>query len=75
MEVNVRRLISPAVLDLVIGRSIPVGPKIDEEAAWREYRRNYSDRRYAISKRQLPKKVLRRHRLANVESDLGRCRE
>jgi hypothetical protein len=34
MEVNVRRLISPAVLDLVTGRSIPVGPEIDEEAAW-----------------------------------------
>jgi hypothetical protein len=75
MEVNIRRLISPAVLDLVTGRSIPVGPEIDEEAAWREYRRNYPDRRYAISKRQLPKKVLRRHRLANVQSDLGRCRE
>jgi hypothetical protein len=68
MEVNVRRLISPAVLDLETGGSIPVGPEIDEEAAWCEYRRSHPDRRYAISKRQMPKKELRRHGLANVDS-------
>jgi hypothetical protein len=68
MEVNVHRLISPAVLDVVTGRSIPVGPEIDEETAWREYQRGYPDRRYAISKRQVPKKELRRHGLANVDS-------
>ncbi len=69
MEMNVRRLITPPVLDLVTGRSIPVGPEIDEEGAWREYGRNHPDRHYAISKRQLPKKELLRHGLANIESD------
>jgi hypothetical protein len=69
MRVNVRRLISPAVFDLVTGRSIPLGPQADEELAWRDYRRNYPDRRYATAKRQLSKKELRRRGLANVEDD------
>jgi len=65
MELNVRRLITPWVLDVMSGKSIPAGPEIDEESAWREYRRNYPDRHYAVSKRQLSKKVLRRDALAN----------
>ena len=69
IEVNIRRLVTPAVLDLVTGRSIPTGPDVDEEAAWREYRRSYPDPRYAIGKRQLSRKELRRHGLANVEID------
>lgn len=65
MELNVRRLITLRVLDIVSGQSIPAGPEIDEESAWREYRRNYPDRRHAVSKQQLSKKMLRRYALAN----------
>lgn len=66
MEVNVRRLATPPVFDVAAGRWIPVGPEIDEEAAWRQYRRDHPDRCYAVRKRQLSKKELRRHSLANA---------
>lgn len=65
VELNVRRLITPRGLDVLSGQSIPAGPEIDEESAWREYRRRYPDRRYAISKQQLSKKALRRYALVN----------
>jgi hypothetical protein len=67
MEMCVRRLVTPAVLDRATGKSIPVGPEIDQEAAWREYRRKYPDRHYAVSKRQLSKAKLRRYGLGNVK--------
>jgi hypothetical protein len=65
MEMTVRRLVTPSVIDCTTGRSIPAGPEIDEESAWKEYRRSYPHRRYAVSKRQLSRKELRRHGVAN----------
>ena len=61
MEMTVRRLVTRSVIDCTTGRSIPAGPEIDEEPAWKEYRRSHPDRRYAVSKRQLSRKQLRRH--------------
>lgn len=68
-EVSAGRLITPGVIDVVTGRAIPAGPQIDEEGAWRAYRRDYPDRRYAVSKRQISRKELRRHGLANTAND------
>jgi hypothetical protein len=67
MEMRVRRLVTPSVVDRATGKSIPVGPETDQEAAWREYRRKYPDRLHAISKRQLSHRELRRNGLANIE--------
>jgi hypothetical protein len=69
IEINVRRLASPAVIDCVTGRSVPPGPEIDEVAAWQRYRQEHPDRRYAVGKRQLAAKELRRHGLANATGD------
>jgi hypothetical protein len=69
MEVTTRRLVTTPVRDMVTGKSIPVGPQVDDADAWRGYRRNYPDRRYAISRRQLSGKELRRHGLANLDLD------
>jgi hypothetical protein len=65
MQMTVRRLASADVLDVVSGRHVPLGPAIDEERAWTEYRRAYPDRRYAIAKRALARSELRRHGLSN----------
>jgi hypothetical protein len=65
MEVTRRRLVSPPVFDVARRRLIALGPAIDEEAAWRHYRREHPDRRYAVTKRQLSGKALRRHGLGN----------
>jgi hypothetical protein len=69
MGIAVRRLTSPAVFDVASGRSIPVGPVVDTEIAWAEYRRDHPGRRYAVAKRQLSRKELRRHRLTNQIDD------
>jgi hypothetical protein len=66
MEVTIRRLATPAVRDTVSGQAIPAGPDVDEDAAWRDYRRSHPDRRYAVGKRQLARGELRRHGLANA---------
>jgi hypothetical protein len=66
MELTVRRLATPAVWDVVSGALVPVGPEIDEERAWDEYRRVHPDRRYAVSKRALSRWELRRHALSNL---------
>ena len=41
VEVDVRRLVTPDVWDVVEKRYIPVGPILDDEKNWREYRRKY----------------------------------
>jgi hypothetical protein len=69
MKITVRRLMSPAVFDVASGRSVPVGPAIDTQSAWAEYRRDHPERRYGTSKRQLSRKELRRHRLTNQPDD------
>jgi hypothetical protein len=65
MEMTVRRLASVDVFDVVSGCHVPLGPPIDEERAWAEYRRAYPDRRYAVGKRALARSELRRHGLSN----------
>ena len=65
IQATVRRLVTPAVLDVATGTTIPVGPPVDDPALWREYRRKHPDRRYAVAKRQISGKELRKHGLAN----------
>jgi hypothetical protein len=65
VTVTVRRLVTPAVFDVVSGALVPVGPETDEERAWKDYRRLYPDRRHAVEKRVLSHAELRRHRLRN----------
>jgi hypothetical protein len=62
------------VFDVARRTSIPLGPAIDEEAAWRQYQRDHPDRRYAVGKRQLARKELRRHGLTNQsDGTTDRC--
>jgi hypothetical protein len=68
MNVTRRRLVSAPVFDVARRVFISLGPAIDEHAAWRQYRRDHPDRRYAVAKRQLSRRELRRHGLEN-ESD------
>jgi hypothetical protein len=65
MEVMVRRLVTPAVRDVVSGKGALAGPLVDTEQAWADYRRAHPDRRYAIAKRMLSRRELRRHGLQN----------
>jgi len=69
VEVDVRRLITPDVWDVVEKRLIPVGPKFDDEKNWLEYRREHPSTTYAVAKRTLSRRELRRHGLANASSD------
>jgi len=69
MEVMTRRLVTQGFIDVVSGQSIPVGPPVDEEEAWREYLRRYLNRRYAVRKRQLSKRELRRHGITNSSEE------
>ena len=65
-EVLVRRLVTPAVWDVVAGALIEVGPAIDDPASWRKYRTAHPDRRYAVAKRVLSHQELRRHGVRNA---------
>jgi hypothetical protein len=65
IEVTVRRLVTPGVRDIVSGRAVSLGPETDDERAWKEYRRTQPDRRYAVGKRALSRRELRRHGLRN----------
>ena len=64
-EMDVRRLVSPAVQDVATGELIEVGPACDDQDSWNSYRRERPDRRYAVAKRVLSRRELRRHRLTN----------
>jgi hypothetical protein len=66
VEIKVRRLITPAVRDAVSGAAVPVGPDIDDERCWADYRRTQPDRRFAVAKRTLSRAELRRHGLRNL---------
>jgi hypothetical protein len=48
---------------------IEVGPAIDDPASWRAWRREHGDRRYAVAKRALSRRELRRHGLRNGDED------
>ncbi len=71
IEGTVRRLAGPSVRDAATGRNVEIGPEIDEQRAWTEYRRRRPDRRYAVSKRRLCKAELRRHGLHDQDPDAG----
>jgi hypothetical protein len=70
-EVDVRRLISPPVWDVAEKRMIAVGPVVDDLSSWSRYRRGRPDRRYAVSKRPLSTRELRRHGVHNMPEDAG----
>jgi hypothetical protein len=65
-EVVMRRLITPPVRDVASGAVIAVGPEIDDVASWKAYRRAQGERRYAIAKRVLSRRELRRHGVRNA---------
>jgi hypothetical protein len=65
LEMEVRRLVTPAVRDAISGAAVPAGPEIDDERGRAEYNRAYPDRRYAVSKRALSRAELKRHGLHN----------
>jgi hypothetical protein len=65
LDLVVRRLITPAVQDVVTGALLEVGPATDDPVSWRTYRRAHPERRYAIAKRTLNRQELRRHGLHN----------
>ena len=71
IEMDVRRLITPAVRDVATGAMIAAGPVTDDKASWSSYRRGQPDRYYAIAKRVLSRRELRRHRLSNAPTDIG----
>ena len=66
LEVLVRRLVTPAVWDVVARALIEVGPAIDDPTNWRQYRTAHPDHRYAVAKRVLNHLELRRHGVQNT---------
>jgi hypothetical protein len=71
IEMEVRRLITPATPDVATGAMIAAGPEIDDEAGWTTYRSERPDRRYAVAKRVLSRRQLRRHGVSNAPTDMG----
>jgi hypothetical protein len=69
VELTVRRLATPAVRDVVMNTGIEVGPPIDDEVGWKAYHRAQPDRRYAVAKRALSRRELRRHGLCNTQTE------
>jgi hypothetical protein len=69
VDVIVRRLTTPAVRDVVTNTMIDAGPLTDDPTAWRTYRRRYPYPHYAIAKRVLSHRELRRHGISNLASE------
>jgi hypothetical protein len=65
VALTVRRLITPAVWDVVACTLIEVGPATDDPTSRQAYARAHPDRRYATAKRMLGRQELRRFRLSN----------
>jgi hypothetical protein len=70
VELNVRRLVSPNVLDVVTREWIAPGPAIDSPEEWKAYLRDHPRRTYAVAKRVLSRRELRRFRLRNPYSEV-----
>jgi hypothetical protein len=68
VELIVRRLITPAVYDVVTKAMAEAGPPVDDEASRRVWRHTHPDRRYAIAKRTLSRRELRQYGLSNVNN-------
>lgn len=66
LELIIRRLVTPAVLDVVTGERINPGPETNDPESWAAYRLARPERRYAVSKRTLSRKELRQHGLSNA---------
>jgi hypothetical protein len=66
VEMDARRLVSPPVRDIATGELIAVGPAIDDVGSWKRYRYERPDRRYAVAKRALSRRELRRHGISNA---------
>ncbi|MBN9529828.1 MAG: hypothetical protein J0H82_26710 [Alphaproteobacteria bacterium] len=66
IERVVRRLITPGCFDVVTGEAILAGPPTDDEASRKRYLAEHPERRYAIAKRQVSRRELRRHGLSNA---------
>jgi hypothetical protein len=69
IDMIVRRLATPAVRDVVTNTMVEAGPLTDDPAAWQSYRQQYPHRHYAIAKRVLSRRELRRHGISNLASD------
>jgi len=65
IEHAVRRLVSPKTFDLATRGWIAPGPEIDDLQSWALYRRDHPRRVYAVAKRVLSRRELRRHGLSN----------
>jgi hypothetical protein len=65
VEMAVRRLLSPRVRDVATGEWIAVGPDIDDPESRARYRHDHPRRLYAVAKRILSRRELRRHGLRN----------
>ena len=65
VEVNVRRLLTPSVRDVATGELVAAGPAIDDPIGRNLYRRAHPTRFYAVAKRVLSRRELRRHGLQN----------
>ena len=68
-ELIVRRLASPPVWDVAEKRMIAVGPAVDDLLSRSLYQRSRPDRRYAVAKRPLSTRELRRYGLHNNPDD------
>ncbi len=66
IERVVRRLVTPGCFDVVTGEAVLAGPPTDDEASRKRYLAEHPERRYAIAKRQLSRRELRRHGLSNA---------
>jgi hypothetical protein len=69
IEMDVRRLMSPAVRDVATGRMIEVGPALDDVESWKNYRYEQPERRYVVAKRVLSRRELRRYEISNKPVD------
>lgn len=65
IEVRVHQLMTPAVQDAVTGKAVLAGPESDDHESWKRYRQDRPERVYAVAKRQLSRRELRRHGLSN----------
>jgi hypothetical protein len=69
VELMVRRLVTPAIYDVVTKSMMEAGPPVDDEKGWRAWRLAHPDRRYAVAKRTLSRCELRQHGLDNAPKD------
>ncbi len=65
IEIAVRQLVTPAVCDVITRQVVPCGPEIDDAEGRKRYAASCGERFYAVSKRELSKRELRRHSLFN----------